>query len=354
MGLFRRSNSPHWWMSFSHRRRQYRLSTGTENRRLAERIAAKVRLEIDSEQWFPGKPAQTRTMRELLERYLAEYAERNKRPSSAKRDRGLTKHLLAAFGSLTLAEVTPERIADYKSARRVAGVKPRTVNMELGLGRHAFNLALREWRWCTTNPFTMVKREREAAYPERWLTTEEERRLLAVCQAWLGELVTTALYTGMRLGEILSLRWKAVDLRHGRLVVQTVLAKTARARTIPLNQTIRSLLAAKALACGQATESLVFGTACGTPHTVSNVNRSFRSAVRRAKLAPVRFHDLRHTFATRLAQRDVDLYRIQRLLGHTTPAMTQRYAHHSTSSLAPAVNRLDEPEKATMLELAQN
>lgn len=341
MGLFRRSHSPHWWVSFSNCGRQYRLSTGTADRRLAEKIAATVRLQVDSEQWFPSSPAQTKTVQELLGRYLVEHADRNKRPSSAKRDRGLAKHLLAAFGSLPLVEVTPERLADYKSSRRAEGGAARTVNMELALGRHAFNLAMREWRWCTLNPFTMVRREREAALCERWLTAGEEEQLLAVCLPWLRNLVTMALHTGMRLGEILSLRWALVDLVHRRVMVQTVLAKTARARTIPLNETARLLLAVHALSSSPEPGSLVFGTSCGTEHTGSNVNRAFRLAVKRAKIAPVRFHDLRHTFATRLAQNDVDLYRIQRLLGHTSPTMTQRYAHHSTGSLAPAVSRLD-------------
>ncbi len=353
MGLFRRSQSPHWWVSFSHHGRQYRISTGTTDRKLAETIAAKVRVEVDTERWFPSNPASRRTFRELMDKYLAEHSARNKKPMSAKRDRGLAKHLLAVFGSLTLAEIMPAHIAAYQAARRATGVTARTVNLEVALARHALNLGIRQWQWCSTNPFAMVIPERVPPDLERWLTIEEEAVLLPACPAWLREVVIMALHTGMRLGEIRSLRWTMVDLPRRRAVVQTVLSKTSRARTIPLNRTARTMLAARALRSGQHPEALVFCTSRGTAYTGSNVERAFREVVNKTGLARLRLHDLRHTFATRLVQKGVDLYTVQRLLGHTTPAMTQRYAHHSTSSLAPAVGLLDEPDEVGRVGLAQ-
>jgi len=244
-----------------------------------------------------------------------------------------------------LQDVTSQHLAAYKSARRVEGAKPRTVNLELALGWHAFNLAIREWEWCTSNPFLQVKPERVPADQERWLTAEEERTLLGHSPPWLQRLITVALYTGLRLGEILSLRWEAVDLGKGHLVVHTVLSKTSRARTVPLSQTVSELLTQGQGKQGPSSTGFVFCTKSGKAYAARNVERNFRQAVHKAKIAPVRFHDLRHTFATRLVQAGVDLYTVQRLLGHTSPTMTQRYAHHSTQSLQAAVEVLEKTQK---------
>jgi integrase len=85
----------------------------------------------------------------------------------------------------------------------------------------------------------------------------------------------------------------------------------------------------------------VFHSMAQTPLEANNLRRAFRSAVRQAKIEDLHFHDLRHTFATRLVQAGVDLYQVQRLLGHQSPVMTQRYEHHSPDSLRGGVEILD-------------
>ena len=102
--------------------------------------------------------------------------------------------------------------------------------------------------------------------------------------------------------------------------------------------------AAEQLPCGllaagvrSAKDSFVFTTSCGTRIDTRNLTRAFYSALEKAEITNFRFHDLRHTLATRLAQAGVDLYKVQRLLGHKSPTMTQRYAHHSPESLREGV-----------------
>ena len=85
----------------------------------------------------------------------------------------------------------------------------------------------------------------------------------------------------------------------------------------------------------------MFQSSSGTRIEDGNLSHAFNRARRRADLKNFRFHDLRHTFATRLVQRNEDLYKVQRLLGHRTGVMTQRYAHHSPESLRESVQRLD-------------
>jgi integrase len=86
---------------------------------------------------------------------------------------------------------------------------------------------------------------------------------------------------------------------------------------------------------------LVFPTSHGTAIRDNNIERAFRAALKRAKIADFRFHDLRHSAATRMVQNGVDLYKVQLILGHKGPQMTQRYAHHYPESLRSAVDTLD-------------
>ena len=176
---------------------------------------------------------------------------------------------------------------------------------------------------------------------DRWLTAHEEERLMASSSPWLREIIGFALHTGMRQGEILNLQWQDVDFARGVLMVMQ--SKNGTRRTIPLNATVYELLAAKQATTG-ASRSPVFTTPLGNELQVRYLVREFCEARNRAGIPDFRFHDMRHTFATRLVQRGVDLYKVQRLLGHKTSLMTQRYAHHSPESLREGVNVLDGPQ----------
>ena len=151
----------------------------------------------------------------------------------------------------------------------------------------------------------------------------------------------------MRRGEILGLEWRAVDLNRQVLVVMK--SKNGEKRTVPLNSCLVGLLRHKTAT--SAKDSFVFTTSCGTRIDARNLTRAFYSALEKAEITNFRFHDLRHTFATRLAQAGVDLYKVQRLLGHKSPTMTQRYAHHSPESLREGVLILERHHPSA---LAQN
>ena len=117
-----------------------------------------------------------------------------------------------------------------------------------------------------------------------------------------------------------------MDFTRGTLVVMK--SKNGTRRTIPLNAPVYEFLSAKQAAVGAA-KGLVFTTPRGNELKVRFLVREFCETRDRAGIPDFRFHDLRHTFATRLVQRGIDLYKVQRLLGHKTTHMTQRYAHHS-------------------------
>jgi integrase len=338
MGLLKRNTV--WWMSFMYQGRQVRRTTGTTDKRLAESILCKVKVQIAEGRFFETREEQARTFGEMMARYLKERAVL-KAPKSHQRDCQALNHLRPIFGDMVLAAITPKLLAAYKTQRRLENAAPATINKELQLVRHAFNVAMREWEWCRENPMHRVSLEPVRNEVDRWLTANEEDNLLASSSPWLREIIGFALNTGMRQGEILSLQWQDVDFARGILMVMK--SKNGTRRTIPLNATVYELLAAKQATTG-ASRGSVFRTPLGNELQVRYLVREFCEARDRAGIPDFRFHDMRHTFATRLVQRGVDLYKVQRLLGHKTSLMTQRYAHHSPESLRDGVNVLDEPQ----------
>jgi site-specific recombinase XerD len=190
---------------------------------------AKVKVGLIEGQYFDRLEERTRTFDELMDRFEREHLVKL---ASRQICRSFVKHFRAFFGDRTLAEITPKLIVEYKSRRYAVGVQAATINRELTCLRKAFNLAKREWEWCRDNPVSRVSLEKGASKRDRWLTEEEETRLLAACPPWLRELVLFALHSGMRLGEILALTWTGVDLF--RKTVTVFRSKNGERRTVPL------------------------------------------------------------------------------------------------------------------------
>jgi integrase len=349
MALYRRG--PVWWMRFSYQGRQIRRSTDVTDRKLAEQIYFKVRGLVAEGTWCERPPVQHRQVKDLLERYLRDHSAPNKAALTHRRDHSLAAHLLRAFGEVPLDQLRPARLAEYKASRRAHGIAPKTLNDELGLLGHAYKLAIMEWEWATENPVLKIAKEKVRNCIERWLTTEEEHRLLAVSPFWLQEIIVFALHTGMRRGEILKLQWSHVDLVRRTL---TILEQKNGARdTLPVNDTAMEVLQARAAVRTSSTET-VFLNGAGHAREARNLLRAFYPAMRKAGITRFRFHDLRHTFATRLIQAGVDVYTVQKLGRWKTIAMVQRYAHHQPESLRGGAEVLDRLRRENSTKIAQS
>ncbi|GAB4488136.1 MAG: hypothetical protein OHK006_18140 [Thermodesulfovibrionales bacterium] len=186
-----------------------------------------------------------------------------------------------------------------------------------------------KWKWTKENPVADVsfavgnKNARE-----RWLSPEEEQALIshATNPHWLRNLLILALHTGMRKGEILRLRWTEVDFSR-RLILKS---KNGEKRGIPMPPaTLHATLKAIKV---RDISGRVF------PIADRSLRAAYDTALAKTGISDFPFHDLRHTFATRLVQNGLDLYE---LLGHKTRAMTMRYAHHYPESLHSSIEVLD-------------
>jgi len=349
MALYKRG--PVWWMRLTYQGRQIRRSTEVASKKLAEKIHAKVVTQIAEGKWFERLECEDKTLGDLLDRYINEYSVHNKAPHTVQGDIGIAREIKEFFGDIPLKDVTPRHIAEYKTFCRDKGLSPSSINHRRGLLCHAFKLGIREWEWVRENPVDRVRREKVNNARDRWLTVEEQNRLLDNCviyvtglknvkepRYWLQEIVLFALNTGMRQDEILSLLWTNVDLF--RRTATVVRSKNGEKRTVPLNLTVLELLKRKTKV-RHIKSNFVFASEAGTKVDHRNLLRAFYNALKRVEIEDFRFHDLRHTFATRLAQAGIDLYKIAKLLGHKDIKMTQRYAHHYPESLRDGVEILD-------------
>ena len=164
-----------------------------------------------------------------------------------------------------------------------------------------------------------------------------ERASFPGCTPWLKDMILFALNMGMRMGEIRELTWEGVDLF--RKTVTVFQSKNGERRTIPINSVVLDVLKRKAKV-RSIKSNYVFPSDTYTLLDDSHLRRAFRGAMKLCRIENFHFHDLRHTFATRLVQSGIDLYKVQCLLGHKSPIMTQRYAHHYPESLREVVEIL--------------
>ncbi|MDE3019306.1 MAG: tyrosine-type recombinase/integrase, partial [Nitrospirota bacterium] len=230
-------------MRLTYQGQEVRRSTEVTDKRLAERIYHKLLGQIAEGKWFERLPGDEKTVEDLLERYLRDHSASNKAPSTYRRDQSLAAHLIHAFGNRPLTTVRPAMIAEYKAQRRDYGAAPKTINDEIKLLSHAFKLAMKEWEWVTVNPVDRVSREKVYNQIERWLSLDEEQRLLAASPRWLQEIIVFAIHTGLRQGEILNLQWSQIDLFRRTMIL---LEQKNRCKdTLPLNDSALEVLKAR-------------------------------------------------------------------------------------------------------------
>ncbi len=335
--MFKRNDSGLWWMSIRHNGRRIQKSLETSDRKLAKVIEAKIRTEIVEEKYYDKPLGHNKTFKQLMERFMEEHSPKvseNTRKSYSV----YLKHLDKFFGDSQLNSISPKTISRYKALRYEQGIKPSTINRERSMLSKAFNLAVNEWEWLNFNPVSRVPKEKENNERDRWLSEDEENRLFQYLPDWLADIVAFDLHTGLREDELLSLSWSRVELFRRCIVIKD--DKEKKPKTIPLNRKALDILERKCKVRSIKTD-IVFHSATFTKINNSNLVREFKKALKKAEIEDFVFHDLRHTFATRMVQRGIDIYKVSRLLGHKDVKTTMRYAHHSPESLRDGVEILD-------------
>ena len=247
------------------------------------------------------------------------------------------KRLKEFFSEKNLSQITSKDIDDYKFAR-LMDVKPASVNRELACLSHLFNLAKKHKRFFGENPVAISKLLPEHNQIERILTPDEERVLINSSSIELRPILACALNTAMRKSEILTLKWENIDLDRKIITLNHTNTKSKKTKRIPINSTLRKLLLEQKLKAGSSAHA--FLSSNGKPYKRhDSLNQVFNGACRRANIKGFRFHDLRHTAATRMIEAGASIVAVSRILGHADLKTTMRYAHPD-DSLKDAVELL--------------
>ena len=341
-GLFEQpSGSGVWWICyFDAFGRRHREKAGSKG--FARRLYEKRKTEIREARYFPPERRKPAMFEEILEDYRRA-AEKGPRGDGWGPER--YRRLRETFGGQPAAVITPVVVEAFRDelSRDHASA---TVNRHLQLLRAVFLRAKRDGKVDST-PTSKVRFYRENNKRERYLSNDEERKLFEALPSWLHPLVIVALHTGMRKSELLKLKWSDVDFATGTIHVRDpksgedehVLMNETSKRTLrALSDSRTRVVALKDRALNHLNRHVFTAPEGGYMHAL---NRYWYPALKRARIEGLRFHDLRHTFASRAAMSGVDLYTLQALMRHRSPQMTQRYAHLSAAHQREAVRLLD-------------
>jgi len=358
-----------WIADFRDPKTQKRHWVSCATRKEAEAALTQALAKINAGT-FQGKRDAVR-FEELAETFLKSIAPTIRPSTFSDYKQCIERHLLPAFKGWRLADISVRDVEQLRSDLRAKDahvtkrkLSPRTCNKVLTLAGALFEEAERHG-WMSKNPARLVRKLRKLR-PEGQeevvmavLNPPEIQALLDACEPKWRPIIMTGVFTGLRVGELLGLAWSDVDWNSNKIHVrrsytfkgfQEPKTKAGR-RTVDMPATLVRELKAWKLACPKAERKegeepgleLCFANGLGHPESPQNVlHRGLFPALRRAGLRRIRFHDLRHTFASLMLANNEPITAVQHALGHASPAVTLGvYSHMLPGGDDSAARRLD-------------
>ncbi len=319
-------------------------------RLLADRLTAMGRGEYQHRKEFV-------TINELVQLYWDGHVTVRCKPSTQHDYKKiLMGHVLPHFGPFVARDLQRTDIENFRARKVEAGVGARTINKALTLLSMMVNYAV-DSRLMTYNPAENVQHlktkdgSKHDLVEGAILAPSEVTALLAACDPKWKPIVMTAIYTGLRQGELFALTWDDVDWLGAEIYVRRTYShgrfqspKSAKSRRrVPMPGVLMAELRRWKLACPKGDDNLVFPNGAGHVENPANlINRGFHPALRRAGLRRIRFHDLRHTYASLLIHNGENFKTISELLGHSSITITlDVYGHLLPQARGDVARRLD-------------
>jgi integrase len=321
-----------------------------QTRRGAEEFERQLRASLLAGT-YGTETAEVPTLEAFSNRFL-EWSKTHNKPSTlAAKEAILRGHLVPALGHLRLDAVNAVEVERYKSLKLSEKLTAKTVNNHLAVLGKLLSLAV---ELGVVERAARLRKLRAEKRAPAFLDFEEADRLTQAAPVRWRCVLTVALRTGLRIGELLALRWEDADLQARRLHVRRTRwkgyegsPKGNRERVVPLSNDATDALKAHRDGRLVALRPYVFDREDGRPFTHSELKDVVPDACRRAGLAKrLTMHGLRHTFASHLVMRGVSLVTVKELLGHADLTMVLRYAHLAPSVTQDAVNLLDTQTRA--------
>ncbi len=349
-----------WWIDFQYHGCRFRKRSPLNSRggaldfevflrreivRLGSPVA--LRRSLDA----PSNATERPTFAIFAERWLREYARSNNKESEFRTKRyALKNHLLPTFGALPLDGITVPLIERFKSDLRARGLSAKTINNKLTILRRALATAV---EWGLLEHIPRVQFLKTEPPPFRFLDDDQVAALIDGGRGVFRAMILLAARTGLRFGELAGLHWDDVDLPARRICVRRSLVcgvegspKNHRARYVGLTRDAAAVLESLPRSDGD----YVFRH-LGAPVTIGAAQWQLAAACDRAEIPRAGWHVLRHTFASQLAIRGASLQAIRGLLGHSTIAMTLRYAHLSDQALQDTIALLERPGDSVVADV---
>lgn len=313
--------------------RHHKLCAGATSIKEAEKIenAFKYKLQQQQNGIIP-RDLKNITINKLFKIYL-EYSETNKK--SYDSDVSRTKLIKQYFGETTLIkDITPEKVEKFKVFLLDQNRSTMTVNRYLEQIKTAFRMAV-DNNYLLKNPCQNIKKFPVKNYSVRYLKPDEEERLFKVLPEYLKGIVIVALNTGLRKSNILELRWEQINFDFN--FIEVLENKGNKHLLIPLNEKLIQFFNNKPDT--ERTGYIFINPETGLPY--KDIKKAWSTALEKAKIENFRFHDLRHTVGTRLAEQLVPVNVIKELLGHSDVHTTMRYVHSTQGAKLQALNKLN-------------
>ncbi len=264
-----------------------------------------------------------------------------------------------------MSDVTKSLLSTYKT-KRLSGeimhgkrkAEASTVKKELGFLRQVFYHAANEWEddWDGyfsnyTNPVSRIMKGLRDNERIRYVMDDEAKRLALVLPAWLGDIVITAAGTGLRRGKVVALQKVQADFASGWINIPPITGRGKKVAPVKMTSDVRETLM-RVIASSKPDCPHIFADGNGKPFSPNQVSVAFGRACRAAGIKDLRFHDLRHDFATLLINHGASLYQVQHQLGHSDPRVSSRYAHLLPEN-QNVVERIDGMGTTTILRQSQ-
>ena len=325
MSLFKRGGV--WWSYFYEDGIRHQQSTGASSRRQAETIQAKLKEEVNNRRFSVVQADPGMKFGALAARFIA---------SGSVRPHHLyhLKFLLPFFSDCTVLRMTKSLADEFRKARHAGrNIKEATINRDLSVLRHILYWAVDE-QIIVANPLGRMKMARERRTRRQVLSVAEEQLLLGSAKDHLHSMTIAALDTGMRRGEITSQRWEDIDFSRRLLFVTRSKTPEGEMREIPLTKRLSELLLKE-----RKEDGVIF---CYREEPVRIIKRSWKTALKNAGIRHLRFHDLRHTFNTRLMEAGVLQEIRMALMGHSAGSKVHAtYTHIEFPAKREAIRKLE-------------